>query len=336
MLAVWLLSSTLIATSGWRTHGPLPASISSLALDADGVTVYAAAFDGRARLFRSHDSGETWTEITGDLLQDPIAAHLSSDPSRAGVLYEWRGACFGSLCYCCFAELRKSEDGGDTWENVPDIPGAVGGVTVAIDDPAKLYAWFFEYRMPPISMSPENFNMTTRDAGLSWSPVNLPAGGFTVFPDAVLSSRLYGVGPEVVVSLDAGLDWTPSHRGLEGRTFHSFAVDRTGDVLYIGTDSGVYRSTDSAATWAPTALTVVADALAVDPRSSRSIFAGTAEGVFHSSDGGENWTAMNSGLSNLIVTSLVIDPGRGVLHAGTQAGVFEAPIPRAPRILPPR
>ena len=53
------------------------------------------------------------------------------------------------------------------------------------------------------------------------------------------------------------------------------------------------------------------------------MYAGTTgAGVFQSGDGGLSWRPLNSGLINMYVTSLAIDPA-GTLFAGTQGnGVF--------------
>ena len=65
-------------------------------------------------------------------------------------------------------------------------------------------------------------------------------------------------------------------------------------------------------------------ALAIDPQTPTILYAGTERGgVFKSTDGGESWIAFNTGLTNLLVNSVVVDPQRPTtLYAGTQGGVF--------------
>ncbi|MEP6995742.1 MAG: hypothetical protein ABI968_14565, partial [Acidobacteriota bacterium] len=116
----------------------------------------------------------------------------------------------------------------------------------------------------------------------------------------------------------------------------ALAVARTGDVLYAGTRSGVFRSMDGGASWARTGLAQIAVALVLDPRAPDTVFAGTSEGVFRSSDGGESWGPMNRGLSGLAVRALAIDASGAFLHAGTDAGVFDLPLRPTPRIPPQR
>src|SRR5439155_5683947 len=64
------------------------------------------------------------------------------------------------------------------------------------------------------------------------------------------------------------------------------------------------------------------NALAIDPKTSTTLYTGTSYGgVFKSTDGGGSWSTFNDGLTNLFVTALVIDPKTPVnLWAGTAGG----------------
>ena len=63
--------------------------------------------------------------------------------------------------------------------------------------------------------------------------------------------------------------------------------------------------------------------LAIDPRDARTIYLGTQTGVIRSTDGGENWSAVNSALPGISVSSLAIDPQEPYsVYAGTDAGLF--------------
>src|SRR2546427_771586 len=67
-------------------------------------------------------------------------------------------------------------------------------------------------------------------------------------------------------------------------------------------------------------------ALAIDPRTSTTLYAGTAGGVFKTDDGGVNWRAVTTGLTNLIVRNLAIHPQiPATIYAGTSGGgVFQS------------
>ena len=64
-------------------------------------------------------------------------------------------------------------------------------------------------------------------------------------------------------------------------------------------------------------------AIAVDPQTPATLYAGTyGGGVFKSANGGGNWTALNTGLTNMVVHAIALDPqSPGTLYAGTEGGV---------------
>jgi hypothetical protein len=90
----------------------------------------------------------------------------------------------------------------------------------------------------------------------------------------------------------------------------------------------LWKSTDAGERW--TDITgslpdVPATAVAVDPASSRHLYAGTDLGVFASTDGGTSWNAYNTGLPEaVIVADLVISPSNRTLRLASHSnGVFD-------------
>src|SRR5579859_2299590 len=66
------------------------------------------------------------------------------------------------------------------------------------------------------------------------------------------------------------------------------------NVVYVGTDGWIYKSSDTGATWARLPVAVagggtLVNALALDPQHSDIVFAATNDGVFETTDGGQNW-----------------------------------------------
>src|SRR5262249_8919095 len=79
------------------------------------------------------------------------------------------------------------------------------------------------------------------------------------------------------------------------------------------TESHVWKSTDSGATWVglDVAGTTLPDipvhSLVVDPTNTSRLYIGTDLGVFVSSDGGSTWAVENTGFPNVITESLVVN-----------------------------
>ncbi|HET7342362.1 MAG TPA: hypothetical protein VFL90_12950 [Methylomirabilota bacterium] len=93
--------------------------------------------------------------------------------------------------------------------------------------------------------------------------------------------------------------WTPISKGLpEPASVQAVTVHPTErDVVFAGTQDGVYRSGDGGATWArtgcPRGLEVWS--VTVHPRDGRVVYAGTSPvGVLRSEDGGQTWTRLPS------------------------------------------
>ncbi len=90
-------------------------------------------------------------------------------------------------------------------------------------------------------------------------------------------------------------------------------------MIFVGTDHGVYRSTDGGSTWSAPGNNFGGYYVTSLASIENLLFAGVASGgVYRSTDEGASWTACNNGLTDLWVRSLTSD---GVhLFAGTRSG----------------
>lgn len=113
----------------------------------------------------------------------------------------------------------------------------------------------------------------------------------------------------------AGINqWTTT--GPVGRSVFTLAVDpQTPTTVYAGTDQGVFKSTNSGASWAllPTPFFSEIPILALDPANPAVLYAAyhrvvddiISAGVFKSTDGGGSWTTTN--LQGARIGALVVD-----------------------------
>lgn len=100
-------------------------------------------------------------------------------------------------------------------------------------------------------------------------------------------------------------------------------------ILYLGTNSGVYKSINSGAYWNGSGLSGrVITSVTVDPFQSHIIFAATSAvsgSLFKSTDAGKTWVPANTGMVGMDVNALWMDPERGnVIYAATNNGVYKS------------
>ena len=193
------------------------------------------------------------------------------------------------------------------------------------------------------------------DGGTSWEhdTIGLGTRGWAVAFDGVDTNRVYVGGdsaynyPCLLISTDLGATWTQSRTGLAGVVYVLMTMPGNGELVYAGTGSGLFRSTDAGATWEATDLTRSVRTLVYDPAHPQDMFAGTyGYGVYASNDSGATWTQMNDGLTCNKVLSLALRPGaENTIYAGTEGGsVFKttlatgvsspsSPVPRSPSLV---
>jgi len=171
----------------------------------------------------------------------------------------------------------------------------------------------------------------TSDGGLNWGHDTLGLMGsnaWAVAFDPVDPNRVYVGGDSsysyatLLITTDLGLTWTSSHSGLVGKVYTLLTDPYDGQLVYAGSNNGVFKSTNAGQTWSATGLTVQTRTLALDPEHTECLYAGTyGSGVYLSSDYGANWVAMNTGLTNNKILSLDLRSGSEVtLFAGTEGG----------------
>ena len=105
------------------------------------------------------------------------------------------------------------------------------------------------------------------------------------------------------------------------------------NILYIATNSYVYKSRDEGATWQNISRGMTHSrviSMAIDPLFPANVYAGTkGDAVFKSYNGGQNWTSKRAGLEDVTISSvvhqLVFVPGSSQnFFAATSMGVFES------------
>ncbi|MEY8780158.1 hypothetical protein AB9K32_06995 [Allomuricauda sp. XS_ASV26] len=206
-------------------------------------------------VFKSSDGGATWEKL---LYVDPKTgcADLAMDPTDPNVLYasmwEFRRTGWSFESGGDKSALYKSTDGGKTWNKIHNgFPkGKLGRLAIAVapSNPKVLYTVIEAEKDERKGLYRSN------DAGASWEQLNNDFG-ITVRP--FYFSRIVVDPQNEDVVVKGGLSGSISRDG--GKTFknlgnmHSDIHDivfsiKDSDIMYVGTDGGVYRTWDGGTT----------------------------------------------------------------------------------------
>ncbi len=168
------------------------------------------------------------------------------------------------------------------------------------------------------------------DSGATWNGVNNGLPDITwpdhnwvhalIFSGTDLFAATYYGG--VFLSTNDGISWTTANTGMTIRDDKSLAA--SGTHLFAGTSAGVFVSTNNGTNWtyADAPFPSFCKMVEIDTK----LYAGTNVGVFRSTNSGTSWIALNNGLTDTVIQSLVSGPGingGASLFAGTSnSGVF--------------
>ena len=239
------------------------------------------------------------------------------------------------------SSLYKTTDGGQSWQAV------LSGITVPVAsiavDPTNKQVLYLGAGV--------QFYKTT-DGGSDWSqplgdgvPVTSALITSVIVdphaPQTVYLSTFQGPGdgfpptnaPLVMKSSDGGATWARVVSGLTaGSVAYAayLALDpQVPATLYAATQSGLFRSTDGAASWAPTTLFAQNDVsldpvscVAVNPTNSATVYACANGQLMKSTDGGATWAGVTAALGSGI-SAFALDPQHpDRLYVALTSGIF--------------
>jgi len=170
----------------------------------------------------------------------------------------------------------------------------------------------------------------TTDGGNNWTKRNLiskSGSAYSVTIDPVNNNIIYAGGGEwenyksiLYKSLNGGNDWTKIGGNITGYIY-DIAVDPVSpSKVYAATSSGVYKSTNSGASWTKTSLSGSINCIKVYPKNPKIVFAGGRYGVHYSNDRGNTWVEANKGLAVPDVKCLDWNLKKRIIYAGTYGG----------------
>ncbi len=287
--------------SSWvQTNGPYGGEILTIHAAPKGVLFVGTEGAG---IFRSTDRGNSWTPLNTGLHYEPgegftgvTAFAQKGDTFYAGT----RNA------------LYASTDGGNTWHHVPNFrnPESISGVVIIGD---RIYVgtlntgvWYSD------------------DDGDSWLQMN---DGF--IPGLI--RELSSVGTTLIAGTNGGVfrkranenELTSINDDFIGQQVDSFAA--MGDLLYVGVGNTpeLFRSNDEADSWTRITAKEMRHTITALAAFGATLYAGTyGSGVFRSDDKGDSWTAVNEGLTDRTVSTLLVVNEDTVFAGTSESGIF--------------
>jgi photosystem II stability/assembly factor-like uncharacterized protein len=202
--------------------------------------IIASACSG---IYESKTAGESWRKVQGIPSQSRRTRAILQHPSIPGIVFA--GTTEG---------FWRSDKGGDpdSWMVTTSRQLEINSIAVHPSRPDMVYIGTNNYGV-----------MVSSDGGKSFTPTN---GGFSsrfanvILADREMPNRIYAStintatgGGFLFVSNDNGETWRPSMRSMPSRLIiYSILQDsRDANLIYLGTNLGVYRSMDRGTSWSP-------------------------------------------------------------------------------------
>ena len=198
--------------------------------------VIASACSG---IYETRNAGDSWRKVQGIPSQSRRTRAILQHPSESGIVFA--GTTEG---------FWRSTNGGDSWMLTTSKQLEINSIAVHPKNPETIYIGTNNYGV-----------MVSHDGGKSFAPSN---GGYSgrfannIVPDREQPNRVYAStintatgGGFFFVSTDGGASWQPSMRNMPNRliAYSILQDERDGNIIYLGTNMGLYRSMDRGASW---------------------------------------------------------------------------------------
>ena len=208
-------------------------------------------------LYKTSDAGKTWKKILF-VNNETRCADITINPANPKIMlasfWQFRRKPFGFSSGGPGSALYKSTDAGETWNKITQgLPsGDLGRLVITVNPlkPAEVLA-IVEASTPGLYLS--------KDEGSSWEKLaateNITARPFyfsTMVFDPKDAKRVYRPAYDFSYSKDGGFSWSNTVIGgvVPHADHHALWInpDNT-DMLYLGTDGGVYLSLNKGVSW---------------------------------------------------------------------------------------
>ena len=279
LAAAQTVSPALLNGLQWRLIGPFRGgrAVAVTGVSGGGNVFYFGSVDGG--VWKTPDAGVTWTPVFDN---QPIASigALAVAPSNPSVIYAGTGESDIRSALSSGDGVYKSTDAGQTWSNVGLRDSRqISRIVIDPQNPNIVYVGALGHAYGPNS---ERGVFKSTDGGTTWTHV-------------------LDKGPNIGVSDLAIAIASPNI--LFAGTWNAHRPPWSTYPPINGPGSGLYRSTDSGATWSPLTGNGLPEGdwgrvgVTVSPDGKRVyalIDAGKKSGLYRSDDGGNTWTMANA------------------------------------------
>jgi photosystem II stability/assembly factor-like uncharacterized protein len=343
LVALGLTAAISSPAQTWRPVGPPGGTVISLQADSNNVKkIYLGTSDGH--VFHSNDQGAHWQLLSRiGAGQDDVITHILVDPRNSNRLYAstW-------TLYSGGGGVYRSDDAGRNWKVIGLAHETVRALAQAPTNPKILLAGSLTgvYRSsdegatwdlitPSKHEDLRNFDSVAFDprdeniiyAGTYHLPWKTTNGGKDWFPiqkgmiddSDVMSIVVDPANPEnvhatacsgIYHSVNAAQTWT-KYKGIPfvfRRTQLIRQDPKDPQVLYAGTTSGLWKTTNENDWKRITPGDWVINAIIIDPNHTDRLILGTErQGVQISENGGATFTSSNLGFQHQHLLDVAID-----------------------------
>ena len=256
----------------WQQTSLSNVGVNNLGINDSGYVFAAVDYTG---IFRSTDSGDSWTLINNGIQSYPYTNTFYLSPTGSifiVVFDDWLFPMYG---------IYRSTDNGNTWVRTDNnLPSNAYVYSLSINSDGDVFAstaFLGVYR--------------SLDNGDSWTETNNGLTSFAFRSPLRINSTgdlFANTGAGVFRSTNKGDSWGEVNNGLKFKESNSLIIGLN-DILINGSVGGIFSSTDNGNYWQDLNADIIYTSItSLVTNSNGDVFAGSV-GMHRSTNNGDNW-----------------------------------------------